>query len=150
MRSGVPTAPSRTRILARVSSHIFLMSSPFRPMMLPTFNTGTMSLNTQSPGHPGHLLSAAVEASPDSVGGTGSDDSELRLSSASADGAVLFAVAAPAVASEGRKCESDSRAFGTPFPVGSLVAMAEIVKKGRIRETRRDRDRDKDRGARVK
>lgn len=107
-------------------------------MMLPTFSTGTMSLNTQSPGHPGHLLSAAVGASPDSVGGTGSDDSALRLSSASADGAVLFAVAAPGVASEGRECESDSRAFGTPFPVGSLVAMAETVKKGRIRETRRE------------
>ena len=43
---------------ARVSSHIFLMRSPLRPMMLPTLRTGTISRNTQSPGQPGHFLSA--------------------------------------------------------------------------------------------
>ncbi|KAK9004659.1 hypothetical protein V6N11_042119 [Hibiscus sabdariffa] len=36
-------------------SHIFLMSSPFWRIMLPTFVTGTMSRNTQWLGQPGHF-----------------------------------------------------------------------------------------------
>uniref|UniRef100_A0A7C9DBJ5 Uncharacterized protein n=1 Tax=Opuntia streptacantha TaxID=393608 RepID=A0A7C9DBJ5_OPUST len=54
-RSGVPVGASRIRTRARVSSQIFLMSSPLRPIMLPTLSTGTMSLKTLSPGQPGHL-----------------------------------------------------------------------------------------------
>ncbi|WVZ20144.1 hypothetical protein V8G54_007466 [Vigna mungo] len=85
IRSGVPRGASRTRMRDRVSSHIFFISSPLRPMMLPTFPTGTMRRNTQSPGHPSHLLSgggaaAVVSASP-SAGGcaaeTLSGDSRL-------------------------------------------------------------------------
>jgi hypothetical protein len=56
MRSVAPTGPSKTRTLALVSSTTRFMSSPFRPMMLPTLSTGTTSLNALSPGHPGHLL----------------------------------------------------------------------------------------------
>ncbi len=40
---------------ARVSSHIFLTSFPFLPMILPTYTTGTISRKTLSPGHPGHF-----------------------------------------------------------------------------------------------
>lgn len=39
------------------------MSSPLRPIMLPTLSTGTTSRNTLSPGHPGHLLAAAAASS---------------------------------------------------------------------------------------
>ena len=76
MRSGVPRAPSRTRMRARVSSHIFLMRSPLRPMMLPTLRTGTISRNTQFPGHPGHLLSAAGAGGSDSDSGFTFDGSD--------------------------------------------------------------------------
>lgn len=67
IRSGVPRGASRTRMRDRVSSHIFFISSPLRPMMLPTFPTGTMRRNTQSPGHPSHLLSGGGAAAVVSV-----------------------------------------------------------------------------------
>lgn len=70
MRSGEAAAPSRTRMRARVSSHIFLMSSPLRPIMLPTFETGTISRNTQCPGHPGHFSTAGLTAVAASEGFT--------------------------------------------------------------------------------
>lgn len=51
-----PGGPSRTLIRAFVSSIIFLMDSPFRPMKLPTLCRGINTLKTFSPGHPGHLF----------------------------------------------------------------------------------------------
>ncbi|KAK8635638.1 hypothetical protein V6N13_004364 [Hibiscus sabdariffa] len=62
MQSGVPTAVLRTQIRARVSSHIFLMSLAFRPIMLPTFATGTMSRNTQRPDQPDHFSADGLKA----------------------------------------------------------------------------------------
>jgi hypothetical protein len=89
IRSVAPTGPSRMRTLALVSSTRRLMSSPFRPMMLPTLSTGTTSLNTLSPGHPGHLFAAtaassaaAASASPAAGGGS---DAGTPTSTAAAD-----------------------------------------------------------------
>lgn len=56
--SGMPGWPSRIFIRALDSSHIFLINSPLRPMIPPTFWTGTNMRKTDSPGHPGHLFSA--------------------------------------------------------------------------------------------
>lgn len=137
MRSGVPTAPSRTRMRARVSSHIFLMSSPFRPIMLPTLRTGTISRNTQSPGQPGHLLSAIEVASPLTVvvvswapgSGWGPESGSgfwFGLLSAVAvvavwsdSGTVIEAV----VVSDAGCCRSGSVTFAEPFSVGWAVAI---------------------------
>lgn len=101
MRSMVPMAPSRMRMRARVSSHIFFTNSPLRPMMLPTFRTGTMRRKTLSPGHPGHLSAAAAF-------GAAADDGGGRDISASA------AVAPDAGTSE----------VG-PFPARAELAMRE-------------------------
>lgn len=87
MRSVVPMAPSKMRMRARVSSHIFLMSSPLRPMMLPTVSTGTMSRNTLSPGHPGHRGAAAAEATV--VGGAASEAGGVAAGEEGASGAAL-------------------------------------------------------------
>uniref|UniRef100_A0A0A9ENS8 Uncharacterized protein n=1 Tax=Arundo donax TaxID=35708 RepID=A0A0A9ENS8_ARUDO len=42
------------------SSHIFLINSPLRPMIDPTFWDGTSIRKTLSPGQQGHLLSSTL------------------------------------------------------------------------------------------
>ena len=138
IRSDVPTAPSRTRMRALVSSHIFLISSPLRPIMLPTLSTGTISRNTQSPGHPGHFFSEAGAGA--SVSGA-AVDSDSRFS----DGACSDSAAAALLAERG---VSDSSVFGSdpgdcaaPFTgAGSVVPVVAIRERGEKSSRARGRD----------
>ena len=72
------------------------MSSPFRPIMLPTLSTGTTSRNTLSPGHPGHLFAAAAassiaaaSASSATSGGNEASAPTSAAVTAAADGSAL-------------------------------------------------------------
>jgi len=88
---------------AFVSSQVFLMSSPLRPMMLPTLRTGTMRRNTQRPGHPGHRFSAAA--------------SVVWSSSEVVEGGSAWSGL------------SDRRGLVVPFWIGSRVAIEEEIWK---------------------
>lgn len=71
---------------ARVSSQVFLMSSPLRPMMLPTLRTGTIIRYTQWPGQPGHLLSADSGSAAGGGSVSGCEVVPLRIGSGVAIG----------------------------------------------------------------
>lgn len=102
-----------------------------------------MSLNTQSPGHPGHLLSAAVVAVVVAGTASGSEggaepDPAFGFSLANSEpvvgaGAVSVSAAVTMLLSETSDCESVSGAFVTPFWAGSLVAMGEVEREKGIR-----------------
>lgn len=95
---------------ARVSSHIFLMRSPFRPIMLPTLSTGTMSRNTQCPGHPGHFAASG------------------SASGAAAGSAVsTLTVSAPASASVGSFSVSGASAASVTASAAVMVASTAAV-----------------------